>query len=146
MTDNPTESLHIGLTGQSEIVVQPGHTALRWGSGGVEVLSTPQLVALVESAALSAVDRFLPEGWVTGGTRVAIEHVAATPLGLPVTARAMLVDIAGRRLTFEVEANDPTGLVGCGTHERAIVNRATFVRRAETKAASPSAPADSQQR
>jgi len=133
-------ALRIGLTGDCEIVVGPEHTATRWKSGGVDVLSTPQLVGLLELAALNAVDHLLPEGWLTVGTRVDIEHIAATPLGQAVSAHATLTAVDGRRLAFEVVATDAAGVIGRGTHQRVIVNRASFLERASARVESNATP------
>ena len=140
MTDL-TSNLHVGLTGDCEIVVSPEHLASRWKSGGVEVLSTPQLVGLMELASLNAVDPFLPKGWLTVGTRVDVQHLAATPLGQPVSAHATLTGIDGRRLIFDVIATDAAGVVGRGTHQRYIVNRQRFSESAASRAADLSSSA-----
>ena len=60
------------------------------------------------------------------GTRVNVEHLAATPLGAEVTYDAKLAAVDGRRLTFEVEASDQREVVGRGTHERFIINVERF--------------------
>ncbi|MGC9358894.1 MAG: thioesterase family protein [Anaerolineae bacterium] len=133
MSHNVTAQLRVGLTGEQQTHVEPDDTALRWGSGGVEVLSTPQLVALLESVALSIVDPLLPDGWITVGTRVDIQHLSATPVGMSVRARAVLTAIQERHLTFEVTAHDRAGIIARGTHERVAVNRRSFTERATKK-------------
>jgi len=133
MSHDVTERLHVGLTGERQTLVEPEDTALRWGSGGVEVLSTPQLVALLESVALSVVDPLLPDGWITVGTRVDIRHLSPTPIGMGIRARAVLTAIEGRRLTFDVTAQDQAGILARGTHERVAVNRRSFTEHAARK-------------
>lgn len=123
-----------GLQAEAMLLVAPEHLASRWGSGGVEVLATPQMIGLMELAAVRAVDALLPEGYCTVGAQVSIRHVAATPLGGHVTARARLEQVDGRRLVFQVIAVDDSGLVGEGTHERYIVERERFVQRAVARA------------
>jgi len=122
--------LTIGRTAERHLTVGERDTAVQWGSGNVRVLSTPHLIALMEGAAVDAVDPDLPAGQQTVGTRVDIEHLAATPVGGRVTARATLVSVDGRRLRFEVLAEDGAGLIGRGTHERVIVDVARFMARA----------------
>jgi fluoroacetyl-CoA thioesterase len=139
MTDL-TNDLGVGLQGHSDIVVAPEHLASRWKSGGVDVLSTPQLVGLMELAALSAVDHLLPAGWLTVGTRVDIEHLAATSLGQAVTAQATLTAVDGRRLSFEVIASDGAGVIGRGSHQRYIVQRDRFLASAASRAKDTAAP------
>lgn len=129
-----TAELHPGLAGMAEIVVGTRDTAPHVGSGKIKVLATPVMVGLMEEAALNAVEALLPAGHQTLGTRLDVTHVAATPVGLHVTARAELVRIDGRRLTFRVWADDELDRIGEGTHERIIVNVERFDERAQKKA------------
>ncbi|HAI21499.1 MAG TPA: thioesterase [Clostridiales bacterium UBA8153] len=110
-----------------------GNTALEVGSGGVPVFATPMLVALMEGAAVRAVQGRLPPGQITVGTRVEIWHTSATPLGMTVTAEAHLEQIDGRKLVFRVSASDSAGPVGHGYHERFIVDQAKFLAKAGEK-------------
>ena len=130
---NVTERLHTGLAGRAEIVVAEQHTAPHVGSGHVHVLATPVMVNLMEAAALQAVDGLLPQGFQTVGTRLDIRHFAATPVGLRASARAEVVAIVGRTLTFRLAAQDEREPIGDGTHERIIVDVARFDRRVQDK-------------
>lgn len=123
-----------GLTGSTEIVVGTRDTAPHVGSGKIKVLATPVMVNLMEAAALNAVEGLLPAGHQTVGTRLDISHIAATPVGMQVVARAELVKIDGRRLTFRVSAADEKEPIGEGTHERIVVNVARFDQRTQEKA------------
>jgi predicted thioesterase len=129
-----TENLTIGLTGAAQLVVGEQHTAPHVGSGKVRVLATPVMVNLIEAAALAAAERFLPAGHQSLGTHLDVRHIAATPVGMRVTARAELVKIDGRNLIFRVEAEDERELIGDGTHMRVVVNVARFDQRAQAKA------------
>jgi fluoroacetyl-CoA thioesterase len=131
---NTASSLKPGLTGETEIVVGTRDTAPHVGSGKIKVLATPVLVSLMEEAALNAVEGLLPPGHQTVGTRLDITHVAATPVGLHVIARAELTKIDGRRLTFRIWADDERDRIGEGTHERIIVDVARFDARILEKA------------
>ena len=130
---NVTERLHTGLAGRAEIVVAEQHTAPHVGSGHVHVLATPVMVNLMEAAALQAVDGLLPQGFQTVGTRLDIRHFAATPVGLRASARAEVVAIAGRTLTFRLAVQDEREPIGDGTHERIIVNVERFDQRVQDK-------------
>jgi len=129
------DSLRVGLVGERSIEVGQEHTAARWGSGGLDVFATPCMVALMEGAALAAVDPLLPRGYCTVGARLDVRHLAATLVGRPVRARAELVEIDGRRLVFRVEASDDAGVIGEGNHERYIVDLARFMSKAATRGA-----------
>jgi predicted thioesterase len=95
------------------------------------------MVNMMEEAALNAIEGRLPEGHQTVGTRLDITHTAATPVGMRVTARAELIKVDGRKLTFRVSAEDERELIGEGVHERIIVNVARFDKRAQDKAGKP---------
>jgi predicted thioesterase len=104
------------------------------GSGSLEVLSTPWLAALIERAACAAVEGRLGDAsHTTVGVRLELRHLAPTPPGLEVRARAELVEIDGRRLIFQVEAFDTQERIGEGTHERAIVDGRRLQARADAK-------------
>jgi fluoroacetyl-CoA thioesterase len=126
-----------------QLVVAPEHTAQHLGSGAVQVLATPQMVLLIERAAVAAVDPLLPAGYRSVGTHLDVQHLAPTPLGFEVTATAELVEVEGRRLTFRVQVHDrPPGgtsdrteLVGEGTHGRAVVDLRRFGERVAQKQA-----------
>jgi fluoroacetyl-CoA thioesterase len=123
-----------GLTGTAEILVGTRDTAPHVGSGKIKVLATPVMVGLMEEAALKAVEGLLPPGHQTVGTRLEITHVAATPVGLRVTAGAEVVHVEGRRITFRVWADDESERIGEGSHDRIVVEVARFDKRAQAKA------------
>jgi predicted thioesterase len=123
--------LEAGMKGSATTVVVHENTAAAVGAGGVEVFGTPMMIALMENAAWRAVASALDEGYVTVGTLVNVQHLAATPLGQTITASAELIAIDGRRLTFKVEAYDEHKKIGDGQHERYIVNLQKFLERVE---------------
>ncbi|MEO0830640.1 MAG: thioesterase family protein [Pseudomonadota bacterium] len=130
------DSLKVGATGEARLVVGTNDTAPRVGSGRIAVLATPVMISLIEEAALAAVEDLLPEGKQSLGTHLDVSHVAPTPIGMTVEARAELTAIEGTRLVFQVEARDSGGVVGEGRHERVVVTEASFVARVAEKAAS----------
>ncbi len=124
-------------------VVGDEHVAKHVGSGDVEVLSTPSMIAFMERVAMECVQVFLPEGYTTVGTAVEVRHLNPAPKGAEVEVAAKLVEVEGRRLKFEVEARWGSVLVGKGVHERFIVERARFlekVRELARKAGGSGAP------
>jgi predicted thioesterase len=102
-------------------------------SGNLDVLATPAMVALMEYAACQAVAGHLAEGQTTVGVSVEVRHLAPTPPGAEVRARAELVEVDGRRLIFRVEAFDTVETIGEGRHERAMVDAARLLGRAAAK-------------
>ena len=126
-------NIESGLIGEAELMVEETHTASHLGSGGVEVLATPVMIALMEDAARSSVDSKLDQGQLSVGVDLNVSHLAATPVGMRVTARAELVAVEGRRLRFKVEAHDEREKIGEGTHLRAIINLDRFMARLQEK-------------
>jgi predicted thioesterase len=118
-----------GLGGEIAEAVTDENTAESWGSGGLPVYATPSMIALMEGAAVRAVDKLLPSGWSTVGTGLEVRHLAATPLGREVRAAAELLEIDGRRLRFKVEAFDNAGKTGEGYHDRFIVENERFLKK-----------------
>jgi fluoroacetyl-CoA thioesterase len=117
---------------QAEVTVETGprDTAAALGSGDVPVLGTPRLLALAEAATVQALDGALTPGQTSVGTSVRLEHTVASPVGMRVTVTAQLTGVDGRRVTFAIEAVDAGGtVVGLGTVERVVVDRAKFLAR-----------------
>ena len=126
-------SVEIGMKGRAETVVTPDNTAQAVGSGLVPVFATPYMIALMENAAVNAVQEALAPGEGTVGTRLDVTHDAATPIGLTVWAEAELTAVEGRKLTFAVSAYDQREKIGGGTHERFIIKPEKFLARAQAK-------------
>lgn len=109
--------------------VSPSNVAATIGSGLLEVYATPAMVALMERAAMLAVQPLLPHGVGTVGTTINVEHTRATPIGAQVQAQAVLVAADARRLEFEVLASDAKGPIGRGTHVRYIIDNDRFMNK-----------------
>jgi fluoroacetyl-CoA thioesterase len=122
-----------GLSAELEHVVTEADIASRWGSGLVPVFSTPALVGLMESAAVRALEGQLQPGQTSVGARIDVRHLAATPVGMKVRAKAELTAMDGRKLTFKIQAWDEVELIGEADHERFVVDEARFVSRVENK-------------
>ena len=127
------EALEPGLKGDAKRRVTDEDTAQRWGSGLVPVFGTPSLVGLMENAAVEALAGHLPPGQTSVGGRMDVRHLAPTPVGMRVRARAKLTKIEGRRLVFQIEAWDEVEKIGESTHERFVVDQKAFTARAEAK-------------
>ena len=119
--------LKIGLENELEIIITPKDTAKAYGSGMVEVFATPAMVALMEKTALLLVSPYLSKGQNTVGTEICVKHIKATPLGQKVQSYAKLIELDGKKLSFQVEAYDEKGLIGTGTHKRFIIDEEAFM-------------------
>ena len=122
-----------GIKGHLEEMVTPEMSAARVGSGLVDVLATPMMIALIEKTCNECVLPHLEAGQGTVGTLVNVSHTAATPIGMRVWCDAELVEVDRRRLVFKVQAFDPCGLIGEGTHERFIIDTKKFFEKVKMK-------------
>ena len=96
-------------------------TAKRIGSAGSKILSTPNMVALMEAAALELAKAYLDDGMTTVGAEIHCRHLAPTPVGMKVSATARLRSIERRKMWFDIEVNDEKGKCGEGSHLRIMV-------------------------
>ena len=116
-----------GLSARLELDVTDADTAIAIRSGDVPVLATPRLVALCEEACCLAVKEHLSATETTVGMRIQLDHLAPTAVGMTVTTEATLEKVEGRRLTFTVTVNDPSGLVAAGKVTRVVVEVEHFL-------------------
>lgn len=116
-----------GLTYTSKVKVTSANTAVALGSGDLEVFATPALVALMENAAMKAVQAELSEGSTTVGAFIETTHVKPSAVGEEVSATAVLETVEGRKLSFRITAADTKGTVGEATHIRYVVDRERFM-------------------
>ena len=116
-----------GLSFTATMRVTPEVTAEYIGSGDLAVLATPAMCALMENAAMMAVASHLDEGCTTVGSAMNTTHIKPSGLGAIITATAVLAQVEGRKLTFNVAARDAEGMIGEGTHIRYVVNREKFL-------------------
>jgi uncharacterized protein (TIGR00369 family) len=125
--------VEVGLKGKQEMIVERPDLASTMGNIGAEVLSTHRVVLLMELAARNAIKNCLPEGKMTVGTFVRIQHLAAAPLGSKVRAEAQVKEIEGRRLVFEIAVYDEFEKIAEGENEQLIVSINNFLARVHKK-------------
>ena len=126
-------SIETGMKGRAEAVVTQENTAQAVGSGLVPVFATPYMIALMENAAVNAVQAQLAPDEGTVGIRLDVTHDAATPTGMKVWAEAELTAVEGRKLTFAVSAFDEREKIGGGTHQRFIIKPEKFLAKTQAK-------------
>ena len=119
--------MKIGDKGTVTVKVTKENCASAIGSGALDVFATPSMIALMEDAACEAIKASLQPGESSVGTKVNISHLKASALEDTITATATLTEIDGRRLVFEVVANDSKGIIGEGSHERFVINVEKFL-------------------
>lgn len=127
--------MQVGDTYEIHGAVTEQNTAAALGSGALPVFGTPQLIAMMESAAFTLIQRELPEGKSSVGVLVNIEHVSPSPIGmdLRVTAEVTHISENGKMIDFKVTGYDAAGLIGEGTHRRAIIDTERFLAKCQNK-------------
>lgn len=118
-----------GLTHTSTLIVTAQDTALYQGSGDMEVLATPRMMALMENAAMLAVKDELPEGSTTVGGHIESSHLRPSKIGTEITATATVTKVEGKKIYFDIKAQMNDVIIGEGTHLRFIVDREKFLSR-----------------
>ena len=125
-----------GATAEVGFTVSEDKTAHAMGNRGVHVFATPYVIGLLEDAAGAVLKPHLPPGAGSVGTMVEMKHLAATPVGMKVRARATLLEADGKRYLFTVEAWDEKEKIAEGRHERFVVpDMEKFLARAMKKSA-----------
>jgi len=124
----------IGTKGEFTTEVTDSNATTFLGLEGARVLSTPQMIGLMEKTCRDTVLPLLDPGYDTVGTHVNVAHLAAAPLGSTVRFRIEVIAVDGRRIEFRVEAATDHEKVGEGTHQRTIINVAKFAAKQAAKA------------
>jgi len=127
------KKLEVGLKHVAKVKVTDDMTPPHLRSEPLRVLSTPNMIALIERAAIECVQPHLAPGQATVGTRVDVAHLAGTLVGMTVTITVELTEIDRRKLGFRVEVRDELDEAGKGTHERFIVDGAQRLPRLQEK-------------
>jgi fluoroacetyl-CoA thioesterase len=128
-------AIPIGTKGEERVVVTSELAIDFLGNEQARVLSTPNLIRLMEITARNSIKPLLDAGLDSVGTKVNIAHLAATPIGMSATFRSEVIAVDDRRVTFRVEAFDEKEKIGEGTHERAVIDVARFATRLAAKTA-----------
>ena len=116
----------IGITHEESITVDDATAVSFLGHAGARVLGTPWMILWMERTSRDAVKPLLPDGWDTVGTVVNIRHLSAAGIGARVTFRAEVIEQNEKRLVYTVTAVAAHGVVGDGTHERALIDVERF--------------------
>lgn len=127
------KTIECGIKGTAEIEVSAAELAVNVGSGSLNVFATPAMIMLMEKAACSCLDDYLENDETTVGTALDVRHISATPLGMKVSAEALLTEINGREFTFNVTASDEAGKIGEGIHKRFLVYGEKFMAKTNSK-------------
>lgn len=127
-----SDELQVGMTGESQATVTNELTAKKMGSGSLLVYSTPAMIALMEAAAVNAVEPYLEAGQTTVGIQIEVRHISASPVGENVRAEAQIIGIEGKRILFAVRAWDEQEMIGEGSHTRYLIDEDKFMERVQS--------------
>jgi fluoroacetyl-CoA thioesterase len=126
------QSLKAGLELKKSVTVDEARCIGFMGKEGM-VYATPRMVSDVEYACRDFLLPHLDAGEDSVGAHVSIDHLAATPLGLPVEISAQVVEVDRRKVTFEFTVHDPVEQCGRGKHVRFVVETAKSRERLAAK-------------
>src|SRR5215831_12883265 len=129
----PTSAIKIGTEGALEQEVTFETTIASLRDDLPPVFATPAMIMLMENTAAKTIQPLLPEGWISVGTLVNVQHLAPTPTGCIVKATAKVTNVGGVIVRFEVTVTDSTEIIGTGIHERAVIEVARFMKRVQKK-------------
>jgi fluoroacetyl-CoA thioesterase len=129
----PTANIPVGASAEKIITVAREMTVAHFHDEMPEVFGTPIMIYHMEVTASDAIQGLLPEGWVSVGVVVNVKHLAATPVGMKVTLKAQVIEVADHAITFSVEAYDEVEKIGEGIHVRAPVEMSRFIKRVQRK-------------
>jgi predicted thioesterase len=119
----------IGTTGETRFLVEQKHCIDFATDGMPAVLSTPQLIGILERTARHAIAPFLEADERSVGMEIELRHLAPSPLGAPVTVTARVIHAEDRTVDFQIEARDAHELIARGVHKRAVIRTGSFSRR-----------------
>lgn len=119
--------METGIKKEKHFIVQEIESAKNIGSGDLDVLATPILIAYFENVSKDLVSQYLNEGDTTVGININVNHLAPSKIGNQILVITELIEINKRILTFKLQAFDKDVLIGEGTHKRCIVNVNKFL-------------------
>ena len=124
----------IGTTSEHRFTVSKEHAITFATDGMPAVLSTPNLIALMDRTARDAITPFLEQDERSVGVEIELRHLSPTPLGAQVTVTTRVIGVTGRFVDFQVEARDAQELIARGVHKRAVIRTSAFTKRVQSKA------------
>ena len=121
-------NIEINKEFKQNYLVQNNNTAKFMGSGDLEVLATPSLVAFMENAAKNYLNTFLSDELGSVGSNININHLAPTLVGKKITVHGKITEIIKEKIIiFSLEAFEADKKIGDATHTRVIINNEKFL-------------------
>ncbi|MCL2333256.1 thioesterase family protein [Candidatus Methanoplasma termitum] len=126
--------ISVGITNEASMTVTKDNTALALVSGAIDVFATPAMISLIEKTATECLQQRLSEGESSVGTYLEIKHSAPSVIGSEVFCKVEITEIDRSRIVFDVKVWDAAGEVGSGRHDRFLVNKERFMKKAVARA------------
>jgi Predicted thioesterase len=127
--------IQVGRSASITHVVTNDDAATKYSKGLEELLATPACIRLAIQAAAVAVDKYLPEGYVSIGRAIEFEHTASTRVGMRITVDATVIEVQPLYMVLKISVYDAVGEIGFGTHRRSIVNMESLLARSKRREA-----------
>ncbi len=124
-----TYNIKAGIELSLQTTVKDTDTALSYGSGLLDVYASPAMIAFMELTSMKLVQKHLPKGYGTVGTKVEVNHIKASSVGATLLCSATLINVSDRKLRFEVTVTENGETVGSGIHDRYIINEKKFIEK-----------------
>ncbi|MGX6970704.1 thioesterase family protein [Vagococcus bubulae] len=105
------------------------YTAKELGSGTLNVLGTPGLIAMVENVCMNAIEKDLESGYTSVGSSIDINHMRPSIMGALIKIVVMMKESDGKSYHFTYKAYDQDKVIATGKHTRVKVNTMTFMER-----------------
>lgn len=125
----------VGQSARISHVVKESDAATKYSQGLEELMATPAAIRLAIQASAEAVDKYLPEGFISIGRYIEFEHTASTRIGMEVTIEATVVEVEPLYVVLEIKAADEVGEIGFGKHRRSIVAQNYLMERSKKREA-----------
>ena len=131
---NVIDTIKVGMTLTLQKKITVDDTALNYGSGKIpNLFATPRLVAFLIEASSQLIDPKLPEGFVSVGHHVEVDHFNPTVVGSTVTIEIKVLNVDHGKYTLGMKAYDDFGQIGSGTHTRTVVNYEKMMEKAQSR-------------
>lgn len=123
-------NIEVNKVFEGKYTILEENSAKNMGSGDLDVLSTPSLVAFMENAAKNYLNKFLPEEMGSVGSNININHIAPTLIGNSITVRGKITEVIKEKIIkFSIEAYEKDKKIGDAEHTRVIINNTKFLEK-----------------
>ena len=120
-----------GLSKRMQFTIRQQDSASYMGSGSLDVLASPALVAYMEQVSLELLHDFLPDYLSSVGVFISLHHTAPAKLNTSFFCEARIISIENRKIEFDIRAGNSSGELGYAKHTRFLIDKKTFMDKLE---------------